>query len=79
MRTRSQSGQDVTQEVVTAADRLQAARAERRSLLRRLENADSDTEAEALRRRLDLNAREIRGLRSQLRELHLAPTTPPCA
>ena len=33
------------------------------------ERADSDTEAEALRRRLDLNAGEIRGLRGQVREL----------
>ena len=61
----------MTREVVTAADRLQAARAERKSLLRRLENATTDTEAEALRRRLDLNAMEIRGLRSQLRDLSL--------
>jgi len=71
VRSRSQSGEDVTREVVTAADRLQAARAERKSLLRRLENATTDTEAEALRRRLDLNAMEIRGLRSQLRDLGL--------
>ena len=63
VRSRSQNGQDVTQEFVSAEDRLQAARAERRSLLRRLESADSDTEAEAIRRRLDLNAGEIRGLR----------------
>jgi Domain of unknown function (DUF4349) len=69
VRSRSQNGQDVTQEFVSAADRLQAARAERRSLLRRLENAGSDTEAEAIRRRLDLNAGEIRGLRGQVREL----------
>jgi hypothetical protein len=71
VRSRSMAGQDVTREVVTAADRLQAARAERKSLLTRLENATTDTEAEALRRRLDLNAAEIRGLRSQLRDLRL--------
>ena len=69
VKSRSQNGQDVTQEFVSAADRLQAARAERRSLLRRLENADTDTEAESIRRRLDLNAGEIRGLRGQVREL----------
>ncbi len=69
VRSRSQNGQDVTQQFVSAEDRLQAARAERRSLLRRLENADSDTEAESIRRRLDLNAGEIRGLRGQVREL----------
>jgi Domain of unknown function (DUF4349) len=71
VRSRTQSGQDVTREYVTARDRLQEARAERKSLLRRLERADSDAEAEALRRRLDTVAAEIRGLRSQLRELRL--------
>ncbi len=69
VRSRSQNGQDVTREFASAEDRLEAARAERRSLLRRLENADSDTEAEAIRRRLDLNAGEIRGLRAQVRDL----------
>ena len=59
----------MTREFVSARDRLQAARAERRSLLRRLEAADTDAEAEAIRRRLDLNAGEVRGLRGQLREL----------
>ena len=69
--SQSQSGQDVTRDFVTTADRLEAARAERRSLLRRLENADTDSEAEALRARLDLVAGEINGLRSQLRDLRL--------
>jgi hypothetical protein len=67
----SQQGRDVTRRQVTAKDRLQAARAERLSLLRRLAEAGTDTEAEALRRRLDLVAGEISGLRSQLRDLHL--------
>jgi hypothetical protein len=69
--SQSQSGQDVTRDFVTAADRLEAARAERRSLLHRLEDADSDSEAEAVRARLDLVAGEINGLRSQLRDLRL--------
>jgi hypothetical protein len=69
--SQSQSGQDVTREFVTTADRLEAARAERRSFLRRLENAETDSEAEALRARLDLVAGEINGLRSQLRDLRL--------
>jgi hypothetical protein len=56
---------------VTAKDRLQAARAERRSLLRRLELATTDEEAEAIRRQLDLVAGEINGLRAQLRNLRL--------
>ena len=71
VRTQSQSGRDVTREHVTAKDRLQAARAERRSLLRRLEIAATDEEAEALRRQLDLVAGEINGLRGQLRSLRL--------
>lgn len=69
--SQSQSGQDVTRDYVTAADRLVAARAERRSLLRRLERAKGNTQAEALRARLDLVAGEINGLRSQLRDLRL--------
>ena len=71
VRARSQSGEDVTSQVVSAADRLQAARADRRGLLRRLESADTDTQADALRRQLDLNAREISGLRLSLRDLRL--------
>jgi len=71
VRSRSQSGEDVTSRVVSAADRLQSARAERASLLQRLESADTDTEAEALRRQLDVNAREISGLRASLRDLRL--------
>jgi uncharacterized protein DUF4349 len=71
VRTQSQTGRDVTREHVTAKDRLQAARAERRSLLRRLEIATTDEEAEALRRQLDIVAGEINGLRGQLRDLRL--------
>src|SRR5829696_1415222 len=71
VRTQTQTGRDVTREHVTAKDRLQAARAERRSLLRRLELATTDEEAEAIRRRLDIVAGEINGLRSQLRGLRL--------
>jgi uncharacterized protein DUF4349 len=71
VRTQSQTGRDVTREHATARDRLRAARAERRSLLRRLEVATTDEEAEAIRRRLDLVAGEINGLRGQLRNLRL--------
>jgi hypothetical protein len=71
VRTQTQTGRDVTREHVTAKDRLQAARAERRSLLRRLELAITNEQAEAIRRRLDLVAGEISGLRSQLRDLRL--------
>jgi Domain of unknown function (DUF4349) len=71
VRSQSQSGQDVTRAHVTARDRLQSARAERRSLLRRLEQATTDEQAESIRRRLDLVAGEINGLRGQLRDLRL--------
>jgi hypothetical protein len=67
----SQEGRDVTRQHVTAKDRLQAARTERRSLLRRLAEAETDESAEAIRRRLDLVAGEINGLRTQLRDLRL--------
>jgi hypothetical protein len=69
VRSQSQSGQDVTRRHVTIQDRLQSARAERRSLLRRLELAATDEEAEAIRRRLDIVAGEINGLRAILRDL----------
>jgi Domain of unknown function (DUF4349) len=71
VRSQSQSGQDVTRRHVTTRDRLQSARAERRSLLRRLELATTDEEAEAIRRRLDIVAGEINGLRGLLRDLRL--------
>ncbi len=71
VREQSQSGQDVTRRHVTTRDRLQSARAERRSLLRRLELAATDEEAEAIRRRLDIVAGEINGLRAVLRDLRL--------
>jgi hypothetical protein len=71
VRTQSQTGRDVTREHVTARDRLRASRAERKSLLRRLEIATTDEEAEALRRRLDIVAAEINGLRGRLHSLRL--------
>ncbi len=71
VRARTQAGEDTTREFVSAADRLRAARAQRRSLLTRLESADTDIEAESIRRRLDLVAAEVNGLRGQLRDLRL--------
>jgi hypothetical protein len=71
VRRQSQAGRDVTPQYVTAGDRLRAARAERRSLLRRLEAATTDTDAEAIRRRLDIVAAEINGLRGRLHGLRL--------
>jgi hypothetical protein len=67
--TRSQRGQDVTQQYVSATDKLQSARAERRSLLRRLAKATDDAQANRLRDRLDQNAIEINTLRGQVREV----------
>jgi hypothetical protein len=66
VRARSQSGRDVTPAFVSSRDRLSAARAERRSLLRRLAAADSDRAAEAIRRRLDAVSLRIDRLRREL-------------
>lgn len=71
VRGRTQAGQDVTRAFVGAGDRLEAAQAQRRGLLTRLEQAQTDTEAESIRRQLDLNAIEISGLRANLRDLRL--------
>jgi hypothetical protein len=72
VRSRTQAGEDVTAAFVTAGDRLQAARAERRNLLTRLEQADTDVEAESLRLQLDANAGEVNRLRGQLRRLRIS-------
>jgi hypothetical protein len=71
VRSRTQSGRDVTAGFVTAGDRLEAARAERKGLLERLEQATTDTQADAIRRRLDLVAAEINRLHGRLRNLRL--------
>ncbi len=69
VRAQSQTDEDVTESFATTEHRLEGARAERRSLLRRLERADTDREARALRAQLDLVSGEIRGLRGELRGL----------
>ena len=69
VRAQSQTGEDLTEPVATAGDRLDGARADRRGLLRRLERAETDRQARALRRQLDLVSGEIRGLRAQLEAL----------
>ncbi|MGI8750257.1 MAG: DUF4349 domain-containing protein [Thermoleophilaceae bacterium] len=69
VRSRSQAGEDVTVRYVSVGDQLQSARAERRGLLRRLERAGSASEADALRRRLDISSRRISGLGGQLKAL----------
>ena len=67
VRARSESGTDVTGSFVSIRDRLRTARALRTSLLRRLELAETDTAAQALRRRLTIVGNRITGLRNQLR------------
>jgi hypothetical protein len=69
VRARSQSGQDVTPAFVSARERLADARAERRSLRRRLAAADTDERAEALRRQLDRMSLRIGSLRDELRSV----------
>jgi hypothetical protein len=66
VRSRRQAGRDVTPAYVSARDRLSEAKAERRSLLRRLAAADSDAEVEAIRRRLDAVAQRIERQRREL-------------
>lgn len=66
VRQRSEAGTDVTAAYVSTRDRLQAAKAERKGLLRRLERAQSDRAARAIRQRLRLVSGEIDGLRAQL-------------
>ncbi len=69
VRARTQQGEDVTQAFVSVEDRLVSANAQRRGLLRRLERADSDARARALRQSLSFVLGEIRGLRGELRSL----------
>ncbi len=69
VRAQSQTGDDLTEPFATTEDRLDGARGERRSLLRRLERAQTDREARALRDQLDLVSGEIRGLRGDRRRL----------
>jgi hypothetical protein len=71
VRSRTQTGDDVTVAFVTAGDRLESARAERTGLLERLESAETDLEAESLRLQLDANAARINRLRGQLRNLRV--------
>jgi hypothetical protein len=59
VRERTQATEDITSSVVSARDRLQDARAERASLLRRLSRADTDAESARLRARLRTVSRDI--------------------
>lgn len=66
VRARSESANDVTAAFVSLRDRLRTARAERKSLLRRLELAVTETAAVAIRRRLAIVGRTITSLRARL-------------
>ena len=73
VRSQSQSGRDVTRQHVTGTRPAAAARAERAGLLRRLEEADTDAEAEAIRAAArPRGRRDPRPARAQLRDLRLA-------
>jgi hypothetical protein len=69
VRARTESGNDITGRFVSARDRLRIARAERESLLLRLEQATTGAAAAALRRRLEIVAAEITAVRQQLRRI----------
>lgn len=67
VRSRSESGTDVTGTFVSIRDRLRRARAEQTGLLRRLERADTDDAMRAIQRQLDVVESRIASLRGQLR------------
>jgi hypothetical protein len=67
VRSRSESGNDVTAPFVSLRDRLRTAQAERKSLLRRLEVAPTETAAVAIRRRLAIVGRKITSLGAEFR------------
>lgn len=66
---RTQSGLDITQSFVTTRERLQDARAERKSLLKQLPNALTLEKAEEIKRRLRSVTSRVGSLKSQLRTL----------
>jgi hypothetical protein len=69
VRSRSESGTDVTGAFVSIRDRLRTSLALRASLLRRLELAVTDTAEQALRRRLEIVGNRITDLRARLRDV----------
>ena len=69
VRDRSQRTEDITAQTVSARDRLQDARAERRSLLRQLEDATTLQATAALRARLRDVSAEIEAARAAVRRV----------
>jgi hypothetical protein len=70
VRDRAQRTEDITAQAVSARDRLQDARAERRGLLRQLEDATTLTAASALRARLRDVSAEIEAARAGPRRVN---------
>jgi hypothetical protein len=66
VRELSRDSLDITSAVVSARDRLQDARAERRSLLEQLEDAVTVNETESIRARLRIVSREIAAARARV-------------
>ncbi len=66
---RTQSGLDITESFVTAREKLQDVRAERKSLLKQLANASTPQMAESIKQRLKTVGGRIRSLKSQLKSL----------
>jgi hypothetical protein len=69
VRSRTQNADDITQPYNAVAGQLSEARALRHSLLSRLAKATTDTEAQALRRRIRLESAQIRALSARFSAL----------
>jgi len=70
MRDLTRQSVDITADVVSARERLGDARAERKSLLKQLADADTLNETESLRARLEIVSREIAAARRSLRRVN---------
>lgn len=69
VRSMTQDEQDVTASFESIEDEIRAAEAQRKSLLTRLENADTDLEAQAIRRQLRQANRRVNGLKADQSQL----------
>jgi hypothetical protein len=69
VRSRTQNADDITQPYNAVAGQLGEARALRHSLLSRLAKATTDTEAQALRKRIRLESAQIRSLSARFSAL----------
>jgi hypothetical protein len=69
VRELSRNNEDITAQVVSARERLNDARAERKSLLTQLANAVTVNETESIRARLRIVSREIASARNSLRRV----------